>query len=131
MNLHYWSAELVKFYFRSLKIPIPPLNHPPILWKFINAMAIPFEIYPIAMAVSRTIDIGGFNLVRELKWGKQGGYAESKIMAFIIVGCKLAFDLEYSAAWRAWASVTDDELEKEKQSRNDDIWTRRNSRNVR
>jgi len=84
-------------------------------------MGIPFEIYPIATAISRAIGISEFSLVHEPKWKTQGGYPESKIMAVIVVGCKLAFDLEYSAAWRAWASVTDDELEKEKQARNDDI----------
>jgi RNA polymerase I-specific transcription initiation factor RRN7 len=112
---------MAKFLTRKFKISFPPLNHPPILWRFINAMLVPYETYCIVMAITRLLGLDEFRLTTDSAWEKKGGSAESKLMALTIVACKVGFDLENTPAWKDWSRATDEELEKEKLSRNDEL----------
>jgi len=112
---------MAKFFAQNFNITMPPLNHPPILWKFISAMSVPYETYPMAMSICQILELNEFYLGNQVRYAKSGGRVESKILTLVIVACKIGFDLENAPAWKKWAMATDEELEKERLARNDDI----------
>jgi hypothetical protein len=75
----------------------------------------------MAVNISRLLGLGEFTLTNQAKWQKQGGHSEAKIMALIIVAAKIGFDLENNSSWGEWAVATDEDLQRERLARNDDI----------
>lgn len=100
---------------------MPPLNHPPILWKFASKMSFPIETYSIASRIAKLLKFDEFRWTLDAKWQRAGGYPDSKLMALLIVACKLGFDIEHVPAWKSWAMATEDEVGKEKWSKMEDI----------
>ena len=84
-------------------------------------MSFPLEIYSIATRIAGLLDLREFSLTTDVKWGKAGGYADSKLMALLIVACKLGFDFEHTPAWKDWAEADNQELERDKSCVNEDV----------
>jgi len=120
-GLHYWTHYLANFYFQTFNLKFPSITLPPILWNYIQAMSLPMEIYHIAMELTHLLDLTEFYLAGDFKWQKTGGNPESKIMALIVIACKLSYDLENSTAWKDWAEATSEELRKISQLNMDDV----------
>ena len=119
--MHFWTYQLAIFYLKEFKIVIPPLNHPPILWKFVTAMSFPMETHCMTTRIAKLLNLTEFHWTSDTKWQKAGGYPDSKLMALLIVACKLGFDIENVPAWKEWAIATEDEITKDKRSTMEDI----------
>jgi len=120
--MHYWTNELAKLYREQFDVKFPSLNHPPILWKYVNTLAFPIETYVIAMRVAGLLKMDEFRLAdQEKNWAKKGGPPESRLMALLIVACKLGYDIENMAEWKEWAKPTQEELNKDHEAENDDL----------
>jgi Rrn7/TAF1B, C-terminal cyclin domain len=108
-------------YIQTFNFKFPGITLPPLLWKYIQAMSLPVEVYHAATEFVRVLDLSDFYLTADIKWQKAGGNPDSRIMALIIVVCKLSYDLETSEQWKTWAEVTSEELRRINQLNMDDI----------
>jgi RNA polymerase I-specific transcription initiation factor RRN7 len=83
-------------------------------------MSFPLETYSIAIKIMELLQLNvGFSA--EPKKEKYGGYPDSKLMALLIIACKLGFNLEKTVAWREWATATEEEREIDKGLEYEDI----------
>jgi hypothetical protein len=121
MLLHSSARSLAVFYFQEFNIIIPPLNYPPILWKYVTAMSFPLETYSIATRIANLLRLKEFGFTPEMRGEKKGGYPDAKLMALLIVACKLGFDLEKTSEWKDWANASEEEEVRDKGFENDDI----------
>lgn len=87
------------------------------MWKFALAMSFPPEIYSIARKISNLLEIK-FGHVPE---ARGGGYPDSKLMALLIVACRLGYNLEKTRSWKNWATATEEEHGIEKCTAFDDV----------
>jgi hypothetical protein len=69
------------------------------------------------MRLCSMLELTEFPLTEHEKWAK----ADSKLMALLMVSCKLAFDLDNTPAWIDWANATEEEHGKDKHIGKDDI----------
>src|SRR5438046_5567671 len=121
MSLHSWARSLAVFYLQEFNITIPPLNYPPILWKYVTSMSFPLETYSIATRIMNLLEIKEFRFTPEMRGEKKGGYPDAKLMSLLIVACKLGFNLEKTPAWKDWATGSEEEERRDKGLENDDI----------
>lgn len=121
MLLHSSARSLAVFYLQEFNMIIPPLNFPPILWKYVTAMSLPLETYSIATRVANLLELKEFGFTPERRGEKKGGYPDAKLMALLIVACKLGFNLEKTPAWKDWANASEEEEAREKGLENDDV----------
>jgi hypothetical protein len=119
--LHSWARALADLYLQEFKIILPSLNYPPILWKYVTAMSFPLETHSIAMRIANLLQLNEFQFIQETKGQKSGGYPDAKLMALLIVACKLGFNLEKTTVWTDWAMGTEEEQEKDKGLEYEDI----------
>jgi RNA polymerase I-specific transcription initiation factor RRN7 len=84
-------------------------------------MSFPLETYSIARRIASLIRLDEFRLTGGAKWRRSGGYPDSKLMALLIIACKLGFNLEASPAWQDWSVATTDEEGRDKGAANEDI----------
>lgn len=68
------------------------------------------ETHSLALRLIALID-ATFTLSGDVKWQKAGGYAESRLLGFLIIACKLGYDLENTKEWNEWADATGEETE--------------------
>src|SRR5271169_545798 len=94
-----------------MNITLPPVNHPPILFKLSTAMCFPLETYSIATKLAALLDLKAFKIEGSRK--HTGGYPDAKLMALLVVACKLGYDLEKTPAWENWAIATEEEEQKD------------------
>ena len=118
---HYWIGQLAIFYLQEFKITFPSLNYPPTLWKYATAISLPVEVYSITTKLSNLLSLTEFRLADHEKWKRSHGTPDSKLMALLIVACKLGFDLEHTREWTEWATATPDKQGKDKNAQKDDI----------
>ena len=121
MLLHSSARSLAVFYLQEFNINIPSLNYPPILWKYVTAMSFPLETYSIATRIVKILELKEFGFTPEMRGEKKGGYPDAKLMALLIVACKLGFNLEKTPEWKDWANVSEEEEARDKDLENDDI----------
>jgi RNA polymerase I-specific transcription initiation factor RRN7 len=119
--LHYWGNRLAKLYSQEFNITFPSINYPPILWKYTKTLSLPIETYSIAMRISKLLGLTEFRLAEEAKYQRSHGTPDSKLVALLIVACKLGFDLERTSAWKEWANATDEEKGMDRNAGKDDI----------
>jgi len=74
-------------------------------------MSFPLETYSIATKLAVLLDLKEFTIVGSRK--HTGGYPEAKLMALLIVACKLGYNLEESSMWENWAIASEDEEQKD------------------
>jgi RNA polymerase I-specific transcription initiation factor RRN7 len=84
-------------------------------------MLFPVEIHSIAMRISNLLELREFRFAEHTKWERSGGTPDSKLMALLIVSCKLGFDLERTSAWKEWAGSIDEERGKDRMAGKEDI----------
>lgn len=72
-------------------------------------MSLPFETNALALRLISLLNITTFSVSENEKWKRTGGYAESKLLAFLIIACKLGYDLENTKEWKEWAETREDE----------------------
>ena len=74
-------------------------------------MSFPLETYSIATKVATLLDLKEFRI--EGSRTHTGGYPDAKLVALLIVACKLGYDLENTPAWENWAIATEEEERKD------------------
>ena len=121
MLLQLSARSLAVFYLQEFNITIPSINYPPILWKYVTGMSFPLETYSIATKIANLLELKEFGFTPEMRREKRGGYPDAKLMALLIVACKLGFNLEKTPAWKDWANASEGEEAKDKGLENDDI----------
>jgi hypothetical protein len=84
-------------------------------------MSFPFETYFVALKLSKLLSLTECHLTVETNWQRKGGYVDSKIMAVLIIACKLGYDLEDTTIWKDWAAGTDEELRKDRGTAYEDM----------
>jgi hypothetical protein len=82
-------------------------------------MTFPFEIYLVAMKLSKLLSLTEFHLAGETN--RHIGCVDSKLMALLIVACKLGYDLEHTTIWKDWAAGTEEELRKDRGTAYEDM----------
>jgi RNA polymerase I-specific transcription initiation factor RRN7 len=108
----------MEFYLQEFKLTLPPLNHPPVMWKFLEAMSFPPEIYSVARKLANLLKIKEFGHIPE---ARVGGYPDSRLMALLIVACRLGYNLEKTRSWKDWAIAMEEEHGIEKGTAFDDV----------
>lgn len=73
-------------------------------------MSFPFEAFHIAMKLCKLLSLTEFHLNGESKSKQRGGYLDSKLMALLIIACKIGYNLENTPVWKEWAAGTEEEL---------------------
>src|SRR5947207_15414181 len=114
MSLQSCARSLAVFYLHEFNITMPSLNYPPILWKYVTAMSFPLETYSIATNIVNLLEIKEFGFTPDVRGEKRGGYPDAKLMALLIVACKLGFNLEKAPAWEDWANGSEEEENRDK-----------------
>ena len=71
--------------------------------------------------IANLLQLKEFRLTPEEKGQRRGGYPDSKLMALLVVACRLGFSLEKTTPWRDWAMGTDEEQRKDKALEYEDI----------
>jgi hypothetical protein len=84
-------------------------------------MSFPIETYSIAMRLADLLQLKQFRVTSDGKWRKGGGTPESKLLALLIIACKLGYELEQTEEWKEWAMPTEEELRVEKGTANADV----------
>jgi hypothetical protein len=74
-------------------------------------MCFPLETYSIATKLAALLDLKEFRIEGSRK--HTGGYPEAKIMALLVVACKLGYELEKTPAWENWAIASEEEEQKD------------------
>ena len=82
-------------------------------------MSFPLEIYSMATNLAALLDLKEFRIEGSRK--HTGGYPEAKLMALLIVACKLGYDLEGTPAWENWAIATEEEEQKDEGNAFNDV----------
>ena len=110
--MHIWAHVLADFYTVEYNLALPTLNYTPILWQWTNALSLPPEAHLVAMRLIDLLKLD-FPINTTPNRQRQGGFSETKLMALLIVACRLGSDLKHSLEWQDWANPTTEELEKE------------------
>jgi hypothetical protein len=82
-------------------------------------LSLPIETHSLALRLITLLN-ATFTL-SNVKRKKTGGYAESRLLAFLIIACKLGYDLENTKEWKEWAKATQGETEGEERVKWDDV----------
>jgi hypothetical protein len=82
--------------------------------------SLPPEAHLFAMRLISLLNLE-FPLYIEQKGKHHGGYPETRLMALLVIACKLGADLENSPEWQEWAVPTEHELVKDRAVMNEDI----------
>jgi RNA polymerase I-specific transcription initiation factor RRN7 len=74
-------------------------------------MSFPLETYSIAKRISKLIDLKEFSLHGASK-SQRRPYPDAKIMALLIIACKIGFNLEINSAWKNWSASFEEKEDK-------------------
>ncbi|ETN46257.1 uncharacterized protein HMPREF1541_00441 [Cyphellophora europaea CBS 101466] len=99
-----------RHYITRFGLALPPLNWPPLLLEWIEALALPMQVYGM---VKRLNDICGFSFAYQSSRGGRRSatsYPEAQLMALLVVAVKLLFPFDAASVKRYARSATEQSL---------------------
>ncbi|KAK5700898.1 hypothetical protein LTR97_005416 [Elasticomyces elasticus] len=113
--------EVISSFSTEFGMALPPINHPLILYRWVQKMALPVEVFAATLSLARMLDMT-FAYGRDAAKSSRNGplrFPEPRLMALLITATKLVFPIdgvERSSAkpsdmdalkmhWLAWAEM--------------------------
>lgn len=106
----------------------PPLNHQLCLWRWVQSLCLPLEVYPCTLQLASTMDIDFFHAPKSAKRPRTPSLAspEHRLAALLVIATKLVFPSDnvtraprrptdpaaLSMDWRHWSTIRSHEIPK-------------------
>lgn len=94
-KLHQRALEMAALLSAEFGMVLPPINHPLLLYRWMQEMALPIEVYAATQRLARILGLDyTLELGRNLRTTRVLRYPEVRLMALLVVSTKLFFPID-------------------------------------
>ena len=83
--------QLVRYYKKHFGTELPALNYQPLLYCFVERLALPIEVYQLAQNLNARIIHSDFTYDLDLARGRTTSFPEAQLIALVVIAVKICY----------------------------------------